>query len=329
MNPTPAWDAPVLTSVRPVIDRARHVTVSPEAIESVADWMAYEEFTFPRNLSSAPRELGDDPDAAIDLTMLVACLNFAFSDFTTSEKFIVVRDGVDHVDTDGMSVCIHEAIAAGQPLLEGSYQSSVTVEGLDQLFDGSITMPMLGERAWILNEVGQTLVDRYDGRFHNFVRDCSPAMYADGDGLLERLLVEFPRFADASDYHGHRVELYKLAQLALWSLHSAGLVELTDLDRMSAFADYIVPVALRVMGIMSYSEELERTIMQGEIVPRDSDEEIEIRASSLYATALLTDAINTRRPQELALVIPQLDYRLWKTYHATFWPHHLTPTTMY
>ena len=29
------------------------------------------------------------------------------------------------------------------------------------------------------------------------------------------------------------------------------------------------------------------------------------------------------------IIIPQLDYRLWKQYHATHRPHHLTITTMY
>ncbi len=98
---------------------------------------------------------------------------------------------------------------------------------------------------------------------------------------------------------------------------------------MSAFADYIVPVALRLMRVLEYTDELERRIAAGGEIPRDSDEEIEIRAHTLYATALLTEAVNRRRPADARLVIPQLDYRLWKTYHATFWPHHRTRTIMY
>jgi hypothetical protein len=39
--------------------------------------------------------------------------------------------------------------------------------------------------------------------------------------------------------------------------------------------------------------------------------------------------VNRRRPPGARLVIPQLDYRLWKTYHATSWPHHRTRTIMY
>ena len=152
-------------------------------------------------------------------------------------------------------------------------------------------------------------------------------------GLLERLVEDFPRYKDESDYHGHRVQLYKLAQLALWGLHATrvrlGLEGIRDLDRMSAFADYIVPVALRVMGIFEYEPSLERRINEGVEIPRDSDEEIEIRAQTLYATALLTDAVNAHRPAHLQLVIPQVDYRLWKAYHASHHPHHLTRTVMY
>jgi hypothetical protein len=154
-------------------------------------------------------------------------------------------------------------------------------------------------------------------------------MYAGGDGLLERLVAEFPRFDDVSDYHGHMVHFYKLAQLGLWGLHRTGLVPLVDIGAMTAFADYIVPLALRVMGILVYSPELAAAVDSRMLIPRDSDEEIEIRAATLWATADLTEAVNVLRPADMKLVIPEIDYRLWNSYHATFAPHHLTETIMY
>ena len=146
-------------------------------------------------------------------------------------------------------------------------------------------------------------------------------------------MAEFPRFNDVSTHDGHEVQLHKLAQLWLWQLHMAlagdGSFAVADLDGMTAFADYIVPVALRLMDILSYAPELEAAINRGDLIAADSPEEVEIRAHTLYATALLTDAINRIRPPSAALVVPQVDFRLWKAYHATFWPHHLTRTTMY
>ena len=165
------------------------------------------------------------------------------------------------------------------------------------------------------------------------MRSCAPKLYSNGDGLLERLTKEFPRFEDVSSYKGDQVQIYKLAQLGIWMMHLTlsprKAWKLEDAHLLTAFADYIVPVALEVMKIVEYSEELRNKITNGEIIARDSLEEIEIRSTSLYITAKLTEEINKRRPVEKSIIIPQLDYRLWKQYHATHRPHHLTITTMY
>lgn len=327
------WSTPVLESILPVIEESRHVRTSTSAVESVADWMAYEDFGFPSGGVVEGLEIGTDPDHLMDLTMLETTLNFAFTDFDSSTKFEVMRNGRVFSDTEAMVVCIHDALVAGIPLLEGSYLATVSRTDLESIFTGNIEIPMLDERVTILNDVGRTLTEDYSGRFHNFIRDCAPAMFANGDGVLERLVTEFPRFNDTSDYHGTNVRIFKLAQLGLWMLHRAlyglGDWQLTDLADMTAFADYIVPVGLNVTGILVYSADLEQRINSGEMIERDSDEEIEIRAHTLYATALLTDEINAIRPSDKQLLIPQVDYRFWKTYHATFKPHHLTRTIMY
>lgn len=325
------WDSQVLSSTLPVIEASRNVSTSPDEIRRVAGWMAYEEFGLPDG--SFLFDFGHDPDVLTDLVMLESALNFAFTDFTTSVKFEVDYQGQRYVDSEAMLACIHRAWADGRPVLTGAWMAAVTRAELDAVFDGSIEMPLLDERVAILNEVGATLVDRFDGAFHVWAAGCDRAMYSDGNGLLERLLADFPRFEDSSVYDGQRVQFYKLAQLALWSLHAVwvrlGQEGIADLSRMTAFADYIVPVALRLMRITSYTPDLEARINGGVEIVRDSPDEIELRAHTLYATALLTSAVNELRPADRQLVIPQIDYRLWKTYHATFWPHHLTRTTMY
>jgi hypothetical protein len=129
------------------------------------------------------------------------------------------------------------------------------------------------------------------------------------------------------------VKFYKLAQLGFWEIYAGlgpkGGFRLDDPQKMTAFADYIVPVALRVMGMTSYSPALEHSINTYQMIPRDSRQEIEIRAHCLYATALLADEINKLRPPERQVIIPQIDARLWTHYHTTDWPHHLTRTIMY
>jgi len=325
------WDSQVLSSTLPVIEASRNVRTAEDGIRHVAGWMAYEEFGLPDG--SFLFDFGHDPDVLTDLVMFESALNFAFTDFETSVKFEVDYQGARYVDSEAMVACMHRAWSAGEPILEGSWMASVTRRDLAHLFQGTIEMPMLDERVAVLNEVGATLVERFDGRSHVWAASCERAMYAGGNGMLERLLADFPRFEDSSLYDGHRVGFYKLAQLCLWMLHAVfvrlGQEGLRDLSRMTAFADYIVPVALRLLGITEYTPDLEARINGGVLIPRDSPDEIEIRAHTVYATAMLTTAINELRPPDKQLVIPQIDYRLWKTYHATFWPHHLTRTTMY
>lgn len=331
MRTSAFWSSPVLASTLPVIEASRFVRTDEEEIRRVAGWMAYEPFGMPNGMVQF--DVGDDPDRLTDVIMLIASLNFAFTDFATGERFEVDYLGERRHDADAMFACLHRALMAGEPVIDGAWMAAVTRADLERIFDGSITMPMLDERVAVLNEVGRTLVERFDGRFHVWAASCQPALYADGEGMLERLVADFPRFDDASDYHGHRVRLHKLAQLGLWMLHAvnvrAGRPGLRDLHLMTAFADYIVPLALRLMRILDYDESLATRIRDGVEIPRDSDEEIEIRAHSLYATALLTDAMNELRPADMQLVIPQLDYRLWSTYHIHLVPHHLTRTIMY
>jgi hypothetical protein len=327
------WESPVLQSVLPVVDASQHVRISEEAIRQVAKWMAYEEFTPIGSSPSGPFDVGPDPTRMTNLTMLVNTMNFAFTDFATSVKFETEYHGTTYVDSEAMVACMHCAITAGEPLLTGEWAAQVTRDDLARLFHGNIEMPMLAERTKILNEVGAILVDRYHGSWSNWVASCAPSLYAGGDGLLERLPEEFPRFRDVSTWRGHQVTIAKLAQLGLWSLHLSltrvGVKTLTDPWRATAFADYIVPVALRVMEIAHFTPALTEAIDNGVEIPRDSEEEVELRALSIYAVARLTDEINARRPQAAQLISPQVDYRLWKSYHATHHPHHLTRTVMY
>ncbi|WP_420434844.1 queuosine salvage family protein [Candidatus Poriferisocius sp.] len=333
MPESPVWTSPVLRSVREVVDCSRHVRTSVEGIEQVASWMAFEEFAFPSGPVDGAFSDRTDPAEIIDVSFFYAVMNFAFTDFDSGVKFTADYKGRTWSDSEGMFACVNRALYEGVPLTDGAYLAEIDRTELGRVFSGNIDIPMLKDRAEILNATGRVLAEGYDGSAHRFVADCAPAMYADGNGLLERLVAEFPRFNDVSTHDGHEVQLHKLAQLWLWQLHmalaSGGAFSVADLDRMTAFADYIVPVALRLMGILSYSEQLEAAINHGELISTNSAEEVEIRAHTLYATALLTDAINRIRPDSQSLVVPQVDFRLWKAYHATFWPHHLTRTIMY
>jgi Potential Queuosine, Q, salvage protein family len=324
--------SPVLESLRPVIENSRDVRTHVDKFVEVASWMAYEELPMPDY--HLPLGVGENnPDEAIDFIMVSDAIDTAFTDFSTHVKFQVDYAGQHWSDSEALFACIKRAMDQGTPILDGHFLATATRAEMARIFAGNIEMPMLDEKTELWRQVGAVLVEKYDGRFHNFIRACPPKLYDNGNGIVERLAREFPRFNDVSQYDGHEIKFYKLPQLGIWfvysTLHPLGKFKLDDIGAMTAFADYIVPVALRLMGMTSYSPSLEHAINTYQLIPLDSTQEIEIRAHCLYATALLREEINKIRPPEMQVIIPQIDARLWTHYHTTFWPHHLTRTIMY
>jgi Potential Queuosine, Q, salvage protein family len=325
-------NSPVLDSVRPVIEHSRDVQTSAAKIREVASWMAYEELPIPDY--ALPFGIGEgDVNQTIDFILTTSCIDTAFTDFSTQIKFQADYGGRSWSDSDALFACMKRALDSGVPILEGQFLARVTLAEMKTLFAGNIELPMLQEKMEILHEVGLVLTEHYNGRFHKFVASCAPRLYDHGNGLVERLVSEFPRFRDISLYDGHTIKFYKLPQLAIWflytSLRKTGKLHLEDLEKMSAFADYIVPVALRLLGITAYSSELEIAINSHQMIPRDSSWEIEIRSHCIYASAFLAETINRLRPPDRQIIVPQIDARLWTHYHTTWWPHHLTKTIMY
>jgi Queuosine salvage protein len=324
--------SPVLDSIRPVIESSRDVRTHPGKIMEVAGWMAYEELPMPDY--GLPFGMGHgNADETMDFILTTASIDTAFTDFSSHTKFQVDYAGRHWSDSDALFACMKRAMDSGVSILDGKFLAAITRGQMETIFAGNIELPMLDEKIQILHQVGATLAEKYDGRFRNFVKSCPPRLYENGNGLVERLVSEFPRFNDVSDYDGHRIKLYKLPQLAIWflytSLRQSNQFHLEDLERMTAFADYIVPMALRLHGLTSYSRDLEQAINSHQMIPRDSRWEIEIRAHCLYAIALLAEEINKLRPPSQQIIMPQLDARLWTHYHTTWWPHHLTETIMY
>jgi len=324
--------SPVLESLRPAIEHSRDVFTHFEKIVEVAGWMGYEELAMP--VYPVPTGVkSNDPNDVVDLILVANSIDTAFTDFTTHVKFQVDYEGQHWSDSDAMFACLNRAMNKGVPMLDGKFLAKVTRPELEEIFAGNIEMPMLDEKLEVLHQVGSVLAEKYDGRFRNFIKSCPPLLYDGGNGLVERMAKEFPRFNDVSQYGGHEIKFYKLAQLGLWFSYAtypqSGPVRLNDVAKMTTFPDYIVPVALRLLGINSYSPALEHAIDSYQLIPRNSAQEIEIRAHSVYATALLREEINKIRPSDLQVIIPQVNERLWTHYHTTNWPHHLTRTIMY
>ena len=105
-------------------------------------------------------------------------------------------------------------------------------------------------------------------------------------------------FADVSSYDGREVPFFKRAQLAAADLHRAGVADLPGLDRLTAFADNLVPHVLRVDGVLHLDPDLTARIEAEELLEHGSPEEVELRACAVHAVELLA-AANPLTPAEI------------------------------
>ena len=317
------WESQVLSSVSKVIPQLSCLEIDIEKLHEAAINLSKEDFgiSYEGNPNIVPKEY-------IRKTMLINTLNFVFTDFSTSVKYKIENLS----DTDAMVYQIEKALLEGVPLTQGHYMRDMDLKEFKRIFTGNIEMPMADEKVKILNNVGDTLVTKYDGDWINFIDDGPKKLYDNGEGLVERLVRDFKRFDDHSIFENEKVYFLKLAQLAFWGIQrelSKRYFHIEDMENMTAFADYIIPVALESFGIVKYSSELKEKINSGILIDRDSIEEIEIRSTSIYVTAKLTELINNYKNEEEKIIIPQLDFKLWTDFHADERPHHLTKTIMY
>ncbi len=160
-------------------------------------------------------------------------------------------------------------------------------------------------RAW--NDLGRLVRDEHGGDF--------PALVAAAGGAAARLvasLARMPFYRDVSRYGDLEVPFYKRAQITAADLAMAfggeGPGRFDDLDRLTIFADNLVPHVLRLDGVLAYDEGLAARIDAGHLLAPGSAEEVEIRAGALHAVELLrAELARLGRPATSM----ELDYLLW------------------
>ena len=317
-------DLGVLESVQPVVAGSRYVQVDQAAIESLAPGLA-------RRIQAPTWHQryhwsGGTPNQLANWLLVLDALNFSF--------WGEPRWRVDH---KGEKLDGYFALAASltraveeedRPLWDARYLSGITEGDLREILRGDNTIPMLDRRLENLHELGDVLQSRYDGQFSTAIQ-----MAGRSGVLLARLLArDFLSFNDIADFKGREVRFLKRAQLLVSDLHGAfggqGWGAFTDLDQLTAFADYKLPQILRHMGALTYLPSLAEKVDNRFLLPALSREEVEIRAGTVWAVELLRQAL-ARNGADLTAY--QLDWWLWN--ESQSWtgmaPYHLSRTVYY
>lgn len=159
-------------------------------------------------------------------------------------------------------------------------------------------------RLWTdsLRALGQRVSAEHGGDWLDVVASAGGSAV----GLVE-VLADFESFAgDVSDYDGRSVPFYKRAQITAADLHLAGVVEFSDIRRLTMFADNLVPHVLRLDGVLRFDADLIACIDAGELLVHGSRAEVEMRAGAVHAVELIVAARGEETTSAQAI-----DHLLW------------------
>ena len=306
-----------------VARRSRFVTLNEDRLTAYADSLPSETS---EPVYDSVHHFSGSPEDTLAYIVTLDAVNFGSGYFPHLQKcsgmsgyFTVASALKDHFDTHGP--------------LGARALSKLRLEDCSRLFGQDLADPVRAElmqhftRA--LNDLGAYLSERFGGDF--------AALVESAEHSAERLalhLTEMPYFQDVARYEGFSVPLYKRAQITASDLalafDGAGYGYFTDLDKLTIFADNLVPHVLRLDGILRFDGNLVSRIRAGQLITPGSPEEVEIRAVALHAVERIVKVLQARG--EHKVTAQNLDVRLWNrgqdpNYKAE--PRHRTRTVYY
>ncbi|PPR80971.1 hypothetical protein GOBAR_AA39744 [Gossypium barbadense] len=180
---------------------------------------------------------------------------------------------------------------------------------LRELLKWPRSLPLEEERVRLLHEVGFELERSFEGKASKLVESCGKSAVK----LVALVTRHFPGFRDHSMYKGHQVFLYKRAQIFaadLWgAFKGQGYGEFNDIGSITMFADYIVPAVLQQLGVLKYSSTLENAIRASSEIGAGTEEEVELRACSIFAVEKMRELLSIKCGKQVLSV--ELDLWLW------------------
>jgi hypothetical protein len=171
-----------------------------------------------------------------------------------------------------------------------------------------------------LRDLGAHVQEDFGGNFAAVVDAAGGSAVA-----LARSLGCWDSFADCSSYDELTLPFLKRAQIAAADLARAGVAEFDDLERLTMFADNLVPHVLRLDRVLRFDPALAERIERGELIEHGSREEVEIRACALHAVELIVAA----RPGLSAADVDQLLWHRGQDPRYKSSPRHRSRCTAY
>lgn len=285
-----------------VASHSRYVRINPRGLKRYARELPLNEIESP-TLDPERHYLGHGDDT-LAYILILDSINFGSGYFPYLKK----RPGMSGYFTVASSLT--DYFRDRGPLTPTDLRD-VRPDWCAEVFDQNLSVgpvyALMSLFAQALRHLGVYVLDRFDGSYQALVKSAGGSA-----AQLVHILAEMPFYRDAHNYRGKRILLFKRAQIMAADLSLAfngqGPGQFEDLDRLTIFADNLVPHVLRMDGILRYDEELLRKIMEESPLHPGSEEEVEIRACAVHAVELIRAALHEQGHE---VTSASLDYLLW------------------
>lgn len=318
---------PVLTSIEAVVSQSRMVAFHPERLQSaVTHW---------GHLLEAPAgwhhpcHFFDGSEETVRWIFVLDVLNHSFWPDVGSPVWTVTYQGESWSGYWGLAASLKRGLEQGYPITQSHYLATIAENDLLAIFAGEGEIPLFAERLANLREAGSILESRFDGDVVQLVGA------AEGSGVrtVLEVVAAFPSFRDEACYRGRAIHFWKRAQIFVADLYHAfsgeGWGAFFDIDRLTAFADYKLPQVLRRLGVISYHPDLAQRIDQREFLQSGSEEEVEIRAATIWAVEALRSTFQHGGITAHSMHIDQWLWRLGQLEPFRGTPYHRCRTIFY
>ncbi len=295
-------DNPVRTGTRWVARRARWVAVDPDGVSALAERIR----DFPPVAWEGRYHFRDGDELTLRYLLALDALNFCFwpPHPRTGEKWSVRGpEGERLTGYFALAYALRKAAEAEPGFFDPGELSTADGERVRAVL-GEI--PLLPWRARALREVGEVLLrfGSAEGFFDRAGGSCRK--------LVELVTAHLPLFRDGAVYQGRWVLFHKRAQILcadLWGTFGGeGPGAVSDLEWLTAFADYKLPQVLWAHGALVLHPGLAGRLRRLEPLPAGREEEVELRAATVVAVEELARALRALgrevRPFEV-------DWLLW------------------
>jgi hypothetical protein len=306
----------ILKTTKFVLDNSKYVKINKNKIKDFCK--VFSESHINHWLNEAPFDFNKLNENE-KLHSLLVFDSISFSYWGTP-KWTVNYNGENFDGAWGMIVSVCKAVANKKQLLKANYLKNISEKDFSDILKGNVEIPLFSERLKILKEVGSILERDFNSDFNNLKKESK----GDALKLLDLILKHFPSFNDFSPYKGKTIYFHKRAQLLVADIYQMFNEEMKNLDEITACADYKLPMVLRKLGILEYSRELADKIDNRIEILKDSEEEIEIRANTIWAVEFIKQELKKKIPKINSIHINDHLWLLGQIKDPKDKPYHLT-----